>query len=93
MAKLKLEDKVIEVGWSDKGIIQAVISNTDEIEPSEVERMNENLELLLGIFIPQTGLFGFSATNAVAKWLANGFGDRAEIIEYDEDTRDPNHIY
>ena len=93
MAKIKLKDMVIEVDWSEEGKIQAVIINTDEIEPSEVERMNRNLDILLGAFIPQAGLFGFSATNAIATWLANGFGERAEIIEYDKDNRDPNRIY
>lgn len=75
---------LIQIHQEESGKIKALVSNTDKITPSEVIRMNNNLDKLVQLFTPTKEFFGMPITNAVALWLVKGFGQQAEISSFDE---------
>jgi hypothetical protein len=93
MAKIKFREIIIEVVLTKTSKIKAFVKNVDELSPEEVIRMNENLEMLIDVYKPEPGVFGMPITNAMAVWLANGFGEEAKIIEYDKVKQDPGKVY
>ncbi|HAW59251.1 MAG TPA: hypothetical protein DCX03_09630 [Bacteroidales bacterium] len=84
MAIIKLNQMLIQIVNEDSGDIKASVTNIEEISPTEVIRMNNNLDKLVQLFTPTIEYFGMPITNAVALWLVKGFGQQAEIISFDE---------
>ncbi len=83
MAIIKLKEMLIQIAKLETGEIIAYVTNTDEISPEEITRMDKNLNLLIQAFTPSVKHFGMPATNAIALWLVKGFGNQAEIILLD----------
>ena len=84
---------VIEITYSPVGRLTAYLKNTDQFSLTTVNNMNKSLETLVDMYKPAPGEFVLSITNAIAAWLVNGFGEEAEIVEYDNRIIDPDTIY
>jgi len=93
MAKIKVGEMVIEITYSPGGSLTAYLKNTDQFSHVTVNNMNKSLETLVDMYKPAPGEFVLSITNAIAKWLVDGFGEDAEVVEYDSVNDEPGWIY
>jgi len=83
MAKIKVQEMIIEITYSPTDGLSAYVLNIDTVSSETVINLNRSLEQLIEMYSPAPGEYVLSITNAIADWLVDGFGEEAEVVEYD----------